>query len=137
MVRYELFVAVRAQLAGAMTELSFTVPGRCIPCPRPRVVRGKKPYFPRRYTDWLDSARVEAYKTCGRPLWEGPVVVCAEFYGARPNADIDNLLKSVLDAIQGVLIVDDKQVVSIMGDKYVSEPPMTGVTVNQIGERRA
>ena len=96
-----------------MTELSFTVPGRCIPCPRPRVVKGKGAYFPQRYTDWLDSARVEAYKACGRPLWTGPVSVTVAFYGARKNADIDNLLKSCLDAIQGVIIVDDKQVVEV------------------------
>jgi Holliday junction resolvase RusA-like endonuclease len=41
------------------------------------------------------------------------VGVNVTFYGARPNADIDNLLKSVLDAIQGVLIVDDKQVAAV------------------------
>ncbi len=113
--------------------ISFTVPGRCIPCPRPRVARGKKAYFPQRYTDWLDSARVEAYRACGRPLWKGPVSVTVAFYGARANADIDNLLKSVLDAIQGVIIVDDKQVRYIEVTKLDVTPAQTYIEVSQWG----
>ena len=114
-----------------MTELSFTVPGRCIPAPRPRGRKGQKAYYPVRYTDWLDSARVEAYRACGRPLWEGPVSVDVRFVGARANADIDNLLKSCLDAIQGVLIVDDKQVVEIKGVKRAYKGQQTQIFVSQ------
>jgi Holliday junction resolvase RusA-like endonuclease len=91
-------------------NLSFTVPGRCIPCPRPRTVRGGRAYYSKRYTDWRASARVEALKACGRPLSFEPVELSVWFCGTRANADIDNLLKSVMDAIQGVLIADDKQV---------------------------
>ena len=40
-----------------MSAIIFEVPGRCVPCPRPRVRRGFTPYYPRRYTDWLASAR--------------------------------------------------------------------------------
>ena len=104
-----------------MAELHFTVPGRCIPTPRPRVSR-RGTHYPKRYTDWLDSARVEAYRACGRPLWTGPVSVLVAFYGARKNADIDNLLKSCLDAIQGVIIVDDKQVVEVRAYRDDGEP---------------
>ncbi len=117
-----------------MAEISFTVPGRCIPCPRPRVARGKKAYFPKRYTDWLDSARVEAYRACGRPLWEGPVSVTVVFYGARANADIDNLLKSVLDAIQGVIIVDDKQADAVDAWRVSGGEPYTEITVRDFVE---
>lgn len=110
-----------------MGTLSFTVPGRCVPCPRPRTVRGGRAYYPKRYTDWLNSAKVEAYRACGRMLWEGPVSVVAAFYGTRPNADIDNLLKSVLDAIQGVVIVDDKQVHYVEMRKLAQTPAETYV----------
>ena len=88
----------------------FEVPGSCVPCPRVRTVSGKRAYYPKRYTDWLKSAQVEALSQCGRLLWGGPVRVIVYFYGTRPNADIDNLLKSVLDAMQGVIIKDDRQV---------------------------
>ncbi len=118
-----------------MTELSFTVPGRCIPTPRPRVSRHGT-HYPKRYTDWLDSARVEAYRACGRPLWEGLVDIHVLFYGARPNADIDNLLKSVLDAIQGVIIVDDKQVASVDARRLAGEP-RTEITAFRDGSNHA
>ncbi len=117
-----------------MAELHFTVPGRCIPTPRPRVSR-RGTHYPKRYTDWLDSARVEAYRACGRPLWTGPVSVLVSFYGARPNADIDNLLKSVLDAIQGVIIVDDKQVVQVSAGRVLKDKePVTEITVSPFVE---
>ncbi len=135
MVRYELQLRVRAWVGGAM--ISFTVPGRCIPAPRPRGRKGQKAYYPARYTDWLDSARVEAYRACGRPLWEGPVSVKVAFYGARANADIDNLLKSVLDAIQGVIIVDDKQVCVVHARKEPGdgEPAQTYIEL-ELGGRK-
>ena len=110
--------------------ISFTVPGRCVPAPRPRGRKGQKAYYPTRYTDWLDSARVEAYRACGRLLWEGPVSVKVAFYGARANADIDNLLKSVLDAIQGVIIVDDKQVQYVEMRKLAETPALTHVQLS-------
>ena len=118
-----------------MTELSFTVPGRCIPCPRPRAVKGGRAYYPKRYTDWLLEAKTEAYRACGRIVWDGPVRLSVWFSGARANADIDNLLKSVLDAIQGVIIVDDKQVqmVEARKESVDGEPPSTHV---QIGPYR-
>lgn len=100
----------------------FTIPGRCVPCPRPRAVRGRGAYYPKRYTDWLDAARVEVLRACGRPLWDGPVKLVVWFVGARPNADIDNLLKSVLDAIQGIAIVDDKQVRWVEAAKISGQP---------------
>ena len=64
-------------------------------------------------------------------MWEGPVMVDVRFVGARANADIDNLLKSVLDAIQGVIIVDDKQVVEIKGVKRAYKGKQTQIFVSQ------
>ena len=114
--------------------ISFTVPGRCIPAPRPRVSRHGT-HYPKRYTDWLDSARVEAYRACGRVLWDGPVSVVVAFYGARANADIDNLLKSVLDAIQSVIIVNDKQVVQVSAGRVLrGKEPCTEITVSRFVE---
>lgn len=122
------------QKARGTRRVCFEVPGRCVPCPRPRGRRGHKAYYPRRYTDWLEGAQVEALKATGRVLWEGPVRLHAYFWGARPNADIDNLLKSVLDVIQGIIIVDDKQVVEVTGEKLSNGVlKLTQVEVNQHG----
>lgn len=94
---------------------------------------GKRAYYPKRYTDWLKSAQVEALRQCGRLLWEKPVGVIATFWGARPNADIDNLLKSVLDALQGIIIIDDKQVKSVYASKQTGLK-RTCVTVIDSGQ---
>lgn len=95
-------------------SVSFQVPGVCVPCPRPRVPAGKKAYYPTRYTDWIDSAKVAARQAwLGVPPLDGPVEMKVVFAGARANADLDNLLKSVMDAIQGVLVADDKQVAAV------------------------
>lgn len=58
-------------------------------------------------------AQVELLRQCGRPLWEEGIALNVFFYGARPNADLDNLLKSVFDALSGVVIDDDIQVRSV------------------------
>ena len=50
------------------------------------------------------SARYEALRAAGKVLWECPVSLVVTFYGARPNADIDNLLKSAMDALQGIVV---------------------------------
>jgi Holliday junction resolvase RusA-like endonuclease len=40
----------------------------------------------------------------------GPVQVRIQTFGARANADVDNLAKGVLDSMQGIVFSDDKQV---------------------------
>ena len=114
-----------------MSTYFIEVPGQCVPCPRPRARRGKRAYYPVRYTDWLESARYEALRAVGKVLWECPVSLVVTFYGARPNADIDNLLKSAMDALQGIVIVDDKQVVFVTAEKRASKDSRTEI---QVGE---
>lgn len=37
------------------------------------------------------------------------------FYGARANADLDNMVKSCLDALNGLAFADDRQLVCLSG----------------------
>jgi len=88
----------------------------CIACPRARVRRGQGGHYPDRYTQWRERMQVALMEACSnqlgslRPLWDGDVRLEVHCHGARKNADVDNLLKSVMDALQGTVIVDDKQV---------------------------
>ena len=114
-----------------MSETHYIeVPGRCVPCPRPRVSR-RGTYYPKRYTDWLESARYEALRAVGRVLWEGPVTLVVSFNGARPNADTTNMLKSVEDALQGIVFVDDKQVTSVTAEKKTGGTAFTQIQVSE------
>lgn len=46
--------------------------------------------------------------------------------------DCDNIIKIVLDALNGVAYYDDKQVVSVMCEKYYSEKGRLFVTVEEL-----
>ena len=48
----------------------------------------------------------------------GPVAVFLDVYRPRKRGDLDNLLKAVLDALNGVAYGDDEQVVRIEANRY-------------------
>jgi Holliday junction resolvase RusA-like endonuclease len=39
------------------------------------------------------------------------------------RVDLDNMVKTLLDCVKGILFVDDKQVFHIEASKHVQEPP--------------
>lgn len=91
-----------------MAELSFTVWGQAIPAPRARITR-KGNYYPPRYEAWRALVQVAALQH-GRPLWEGPVSLGIIVYGARKNADWDNIAKGISDSLEGIFYINDRQV---------------------------
>ena len=112
-------MAARVTTVDAM-RIVMEIPGRPIPCPRPRVSKHGT-YYPKAYQEWLSAAKVLLRQACvkqnGGRLMEGDVTVVVAFTGARANADIDNLCKSVLDAAQGMVFEDDRQVVRLEAQK--------------------
>ena len=91
-----------------MTELSFTVHGQAVPAPRARITR-KGNYYGERYETWRALVQVAALRH-GRPMLEGPVMLFIAIYGARKNADWDNLGKGISDSLEGIFYSNDKQV---------------------------
>ncbi len=109
------------------------------PCPasRPRVTRWST-YYPKRYTKFkkdMQALTSEMETT----LSENLLSVHVDFYIKMPkswskkkteklantycsnNSDIDNYIKAILDALNGVLFIDDKQVVEIFARKIYSK----------------
>lgn len=119
--------------------ISCEIPGKPIPCPRPRVTHGNT-YYPKGYLQWKSDATRLLRDACVRQnkgrLIEGPVKVETWFYGAHGSADGDNLQKSCLDAAQGSVIVNDKQV--MQGHWYKLRPlwdknrPHTLIVITEI-----
>lgn len=108
------------------------LPGKPVPCPRPRV--GKHgAYFSDGYKAWRETAQVLLRDACvkqnGGRLIEGPVKVVVAFYGAHKSADLDNLIKSVLDASQGTIFVNDRQVVELRAAKHDGDKPHTAIEI--------
>ena len=109
------------------------------PCPasRPRVTRWST-YYPKRYTKFkkdMQALTSEMETT----LSENLLSVHVDFYIKMPkswskkkteklantycsnNSDIDNYIKAILDALNGVLFIDDRQVVEIFARKIYSK----------------
>lgn len=112
--------------------LEVTVPGRPYPLRRPRVVKGHA-YDPpenkaaKERIRWQVRWRDEPYA--------GPVridIVCQ--YRARSStADVDNLAKTVLDALNNYAIMDDRQVVDLRVRKqYLASADATVIRMRAV-----
>lgn len=113
--------------------------------PRVRVIGGKYGHI---YTDNKTQAfekKVALIASTERKMLEGPLRVNAFFYFKRPKSrsklkekyitsgrayDLDNLLKSLLDGLNGILFEDDKQVCAMYAEKlYTDHEPKIIVRV--------
>jgi crossover junction endodeoxyribonuclease RusA len=100
-----------------MVLLEFTIEGPAVSI---RAARKNA----RRYQKWLSAVRKNGVQACvanHRPT-EGPVQVSIVSYFAASPPDVDNIIKPILDALNGVAYVDDEQVFRVMSEKIeVSE----------------
>lgn len=132
--------------------INFTVPGRPVPMARPRVVHNHA-YTPKRCSDYQDEVSAAAILAMhGRKMLTGAVVCRCVFYFEPPKStpkkriadmlgagytmkiDTDNLLKSVTDAISGIVYEDDKQIVIIHGEKRYGYPARAEVVISEENE---
>lgn len=109
------------------TSFSFTVPGEPASKARPRFDgRGLKS---RTYTPAKTKAAEEAvawrFKAAGgrfNPDGEATYAVDMTFYnGTRQRRDVDNMIKLVLDGLNGVAWVDDTQVMEVSARKRFTD----------------
>ena len=145
-----------ASLLAKVTQAAFLaiqIPGRPAPKARPRM--GKHgAYTPKRTRDAETAMRWLLLSQCPKPL-TGPLELGVAFYFRAPTSyrkaererleengeyregkpDIDNLLKLVMDAANGVLWNDDAQVVKIEATKNYGGSEET--VINLAGVERA
>ena len=110
-----------------------------VPASRPRVARWST-YYPKKYTQFkkdMEALTSELNQTPSDKL----VCVGLNFMIEIPkswskkkrnnydntycsnNADIDNYIKAILDSLNGVFFIDDKQVVEVIARKMYSKEP--------------
>lgn len=127
--------------------MSFTVYGNPVPKARPRVIsKGGRTwsFTPKKSAEWEKKVSMEARKHFETPT-DNPVELFLEFYLKTPKSkmnklfvqtipDLDNLEKSILDALNGVAYKDDRLVVSKYSTKYYSntDKPRVVITVKEI-----
>lgn len=109
---------------------------------RPRMTRAGRVFTPKKTKDFEKLiAELARYQYQGAPLVEELFVVC-EFKFKSPKkpahaypsrSDLDNYLKSILDAMNNVIYKDDRQITHLLANKRYSKP---GITVRIFLEER-
>lgn len=129
--------------------IRFEVPGNPVPKGRPRFsFKSGHAYTPRKTKIYEELIAKEYQKSIGEILPYSPlkIDVIAVFEiphsyskkkkesmietGCTKRADIDNIVKSVLDALNGIAYIDDSCVVEIYGLKKWGTEPKTEVVIH-------
>lgn len=115
-------------MSGVVDGFTLTIPGKPVPCPRPRVVTANgrsRTFLPDAYVDWrtgvswaftkaIRRLRAEGYEI--EAPWTTPVALAVRFINPRKSADIDNLVKGIMDAASRVVYHDDRQIVRLVAE---------------------
>jgi len=118
-----------------VSTYQLTIPGNPIPKARPRVVNGVA-YTPERTKEWEALVRDQAaLQWHGEPL-RGPLGLTAHFYRrTRHVVDLDNLVKSLTDALQGVCYTNDWQIIRIEATKAINaDDPGVEIEIEELPE---
>ncbi len=134
--------------------IKFTVPGEPVAKGRPRFsTRGgyARAYTPKKTRDAEQIIACEAVKACPAPLL-GSLVLTINIYRSIPKSftkaktaealagklhpvtrpDLDNYIKIVLDALNGVAYHDDSSVVYIVAGKWYSDNPRMEIRIAEV-----
>lgn len=128
----------------------ITIPGEPVAKGRPRHTRNGHTYTPKKTRDY--EALVKNHiKLQGGKITEGPVVVRVGVYRSIPKSfskkkreqainnevvpdtrpDLDNYIKALLDASNGLLFQDDNQVVKLVASKHYAKMPYAEIEVEK------
>ena len=135
-------------------KFCFNIAGKVQAKQRPRF-NGKFAYTPKEtiaYENWVKTCFFDKYKGV-QPL-ENPLKVKIIAYYEIPKSaskkkrqqmlenqifptvkpDTDNIAKGVLDSLNGIAYLDDKQVVKLEVEKYYSQVPSVAVMIEELLE---
>jgi Holliday junction resolvase RusA-like endonuclease len=129
-------------------KVSFTVAGDPVGKGQPRAFYkpglGVRAFTPAKTRKYMDQVRLFAAQAIAdQPPLSGPVSVTMECYLARPGRlvwksrpmpaqlaptlpDLSNIIKAVEDGINRTVIIDDRQIVSLVATKFYASGPDHG-----------
>lgn len=112
------------------TSIRFRVDGTPVPKARARVVNGHS-FTPKRTADAEKVIALTA-RVAGVQCRKGPVALrCWFFFADKRRRDLDNCVKTVQDALNGIAWDDDSQIVWLEAAKYqVKVLPYTMVEIS-------
>lgn len=144
-----------------MTQIEFTIPGIPVGKGRPRAAkRGKHVtlYTPAKTVTYENTAALFASQAMtGRPPFSGPMCVFMDIMLPIPGSwskkrqeaartgkewptkkpDMDNVIKGIFDAMNGIVWADDVQVVALNVGKMYSDSPGVVVRIRPILQEAA
>ena len=108
---------------------------------RARVFRDKarntRAVTPEKTRKWEDSIKLQAIEQMrGKQMIEGAIGLTLHFYRSRPKSlakkrwhtampttrpDLDNYIKAVKDALNGIVWRDDSQIITLIASKYYGD----------------
>lgn len=135
-------------------KIEFNVPGKVQAKQRPRF-NGKFAYTPKEtiaYENWVKTCYLEKHRDV-KPL-ENPLKVKIIAYYEVPKSaskkkklqmlhneifptvkpDTDNIAKSILDSLNGIAFLDDKQVVKLEVEKYYGSSACAAVSIEEVDD---
>jgi Holliday junction resolvase RusA-like endonuclease len=139
-----------------MSAIFFVVPGAPVGKGRPKFARRGNfvaTYTPEKTANYENLVKVTAHSAMrGTPLIEGPVRLDLKLFVTPPASwskkktalalggavlpttkpDIDNVLKGICDAMNGVVFMDDKQVCEVSVTKRYAATPEVAVHVSEM-----
>ena len=114
-----------------MTAHTFRVPGSVVPKARARVARGHA-YTPQATRDYEAKVKRAALEAGVQPL-VGRIRLSITIHSAdRRRRDLDNMIKSISDALNGVAYADDSQIDQLQADRTLMAEAGAWVTVEEI-----
>ena len=131
-----------------MRAISFVAYGSPVPKARARTVRTASgrtvTYTPKQTASWEESVKIQALKHRPDKLFDGPLSLEVTFYLLKPKSrpkrerypdrkpDLDNLVKSVKDALEGVIYTNDSRIVREVVTKLYGDPPRVEITIGEV-----
>lgn len=129
--------------------IHFTVLGLPIPKARARTMTlaNGRPhtYTPDKTGAWENSVKIQARRHRPKEPLDGPLMAELTFYLPKPSTkpakilypdvkpDLDNLAKSIFDALEGEFFVNDSRFVDQILRKRYGEPARVEITIGPMG----
>jgi len=139
-----------------MKKLFFEIPGEPKGKGRPRVLRSGITYTPAGTAAYENLVKLCYQEYCGAQKLEGAISATIDAYMTIPKStskkkhdlmaageirptkkpDVDNMVKCVLDALNGIAYHDDSAVAECLVRKWYSDDPRVEVTLEEIGSQK-
>ena len=131
---------------------TVTIPGEPVSKGRPRMTKRGHTYTPKRTVDYERMVQTLFHSEYGSPKLEGPILLRLDLYFGIPKSrskatrkrmqqglerpckrpDIDNCMKAICDALNGIAYKDDSQIVAAVTQKFWADEPRAVVTIEEL-----